>query len=246
MTSPVQLASNVRQLQRDIRELAGKVRYIDDRRLRQKLPKQCAKSYELLRDDTAIFSINTEDEEVTLGFDGGTVYIKDTADITTDAIIGGISFLGHASEHIRAGQLEIDGDRLDIDWNPTNYTPDASPAEAGHVDHLTAHLKGIDDELGSLGGGGGLGGTGTDNRITRWNGTSALQDSECEIDDGGILTVNAAVVAADDEDGVIQVQSADTATKFTGTLKLRAETAAIGKPFGIADLRAVVERFAGK
>ena len=54
----------------------------------------------------------------------------------------------HASTHITAGADEIDGDKLDINWMPSNYTPDSSPAEAGNVDHLTAHLKGIDTELG--------------------------------------------------------------------------------------------------
>ena len=29
----------------------------------------------------------------------------------------------HAASHIRGGTDEIDGDKLDIDWNPTNYTP---------------------------------------------------------------------------------------------------------------------------
>ena len=42
---------------------------------------------------------------------------------------------------------QIDGDLLDIDFTPTNYTPDDSPAEADDVDDLTAHLKGIDTKL---------------------------------------------------------------------------------------------------
>lgn len=41
-------------------------------------------------------------------------------------------------------KTSADGDTLHIDWNPTNYTPDSSPAEAVDVDSLTAHLKGID------------------------------------------------------------------------------------------------------
>ncbi|MGE3804148.1 MAG: hypothetical protein AB7K24_05700 [Gemmataceae bacterium] len=59
-----------------------------------------------------------------------------------------ISDFAHASTHLRSGTDEIDGDRLDIDWNPANYTPDGSPTEAGNSDHLTAHLKGIDTALG--------------------------------------------------------------------------------------------------
>lgn len=49
----------------------------------------------------------------------------------------------HAADHVGAGD-EIDGDKLDIDFTPTNYTPDASPAEADDADDLTAHLKGLD------------------------------------------------------------------------------------------------------
>lgn len=41
----------------------------------------------------------------------------------------------------------IDGDVLDITFTPSNYSPDASPAEAADVDDLAAHLKGIDTEL---------------------------------------------------------------------------------------------------
>jgi len=41
----------------------------------------------------------------------------------------------------------IDGDKLDIDWNPSNYTPDASISEVDDEDDLSAHLKGIDDKF---------------------------------------------------------------------------------------------------
>jgi len=41
----------------------------------------------------------------------------------------------------------FDGDHTDVSWNPTNYTPDASIAEADDAGDLSAHLKGIDDEL---------------------------------------------------------------------------------------------------
>ncbi len=54
----------------------------------------------------------------------------------------------HASTHISAGTDEIDGDRLDIDFAPTNYTQDTSPAEVTLADELTAHLAGIDIRLG--------------------------------------------------------------------------------------------------
>lgn len=58
----------------------------------------------------------------------------------------------HAASHIRAGSDEVDGDKLDIDWNPSNYTPATTPSEVDNVDHLTAHLYGIDQALASLDG----------------------------------------------------------------------------------------------
>ena len=47
------------------------------------------------------------------------------------------------------GAQQIDGDKLDIDFSPTNYTPDTTPAEANHADNLAAHLAGIDNALGN-------------------------------------------------------------------------------------------------
>lgn len=45
---------------------------------------------------------------------------------------------------------QLDGDKVDIDWNPTNYTPNASIGEAEDVDDLSAHLKGIDTRLAEM------------------------------------------------------------------------------------------------
>lgn len=42
---------------------------------------------------------------------------------------------------------EFDGDAMDIDYEPLNYTPDDSPDEALDADDLAAHLKGIDTAL---------------------------------------------------------------------------------------------------
>lgn len=66
----------------------------------------------------------------------------DEIDITINAIVGGGG--AHASGHITGGLDEIDGDKLDIDWSPSNYIPSTTPAEADSVDNLTAHLYGID------------------------------------------------------------------------------------------------------
>ena len=55
----------------------------------------------------------------------------------------------HASSHIAAGTDEIDGDKLDVDWTPANYTPTVT-AQSDNVDHLSSHLSGIDILLGNL------------------------------------------------------------------------------------------------
>jgi len=63
---------------------------------------------------------------------------------------GTVSVAVNPADLITAGSAEIDGDKLDIDWSPTYYTPSTSPAEADNVDNLTAHLYGIDQELNTI------------------------------------------------------------------------------------------------
>lgn len=58
----------------------------------------------------------------------------------------------HASSHLTGENDEIDGDKLDIDWNPSNYTPTTVESYADSTDNLTAHLKGIDTAIGSSSG----------------------------------------------------------------------------------------------
>lgn len=53
----------------------------------------------------------------------------------------------HAATHITSGSDEVDGDKLDIDFTPSYYTPSTTPSEASSLDNLTAHLYGIDQEL---------------------------------------------------------------------------------------------------
>ena len=47
-------------------------------------------------------------------------------------------------------ELDLDGDQVHIDWIPTTYVRNATPVEAGDIQDLTAHLKGIDDELSTI------------------------------------------------------------------------------------------------
>lgn len=65
--------------------------------------------------------------------------------------IAGLATNSHASTHLTGGSDEIDGDKLDIDFTPTNYTPSTSPVEVDNVNHLSAHLSGIDSVLASVG-----------------------------------------------------------------------------------------------
>jgi len=60
----------------------------------------------------------------------------------------------HALTHIRAGSDQIDADLLDIDFVPTNYTRNTSGVgidTVTSVEHLAAHLKGIDLKIGGSG-----------------------------------------------------------------------------------------------
>jgi hypothetical protein len=54
----------------------------------------------------------------------------------------------HASTHLFSGSDEIDGDTLGITWSPTYYTR-TTVAQASSVNHLTAHLAGVDTFLGT-------------------------------------------------------------------------------------------------
>lgn len=56
------------------------------------------------------------------------------------------------SDLVSGGPAEIDGDKIDIDYAPTNYTPDTTPAEVGSASELSAHLAGIDNALADLSG----------------------------------------------------------------------------------------------
>ncbi len=60
-----------------------------------------------------------------------------------NASLEGSSFV-HAASHIGGEVDEVDGDKLDVDWNPSNYSPALASGYSTSVDHLTSHLKGID------------------------------------------------------------------------------------------------------
>lgn len=91
---------------------------------------------------------HTESDISDLGSYSVTGHSHSESDITD---LGSYAADDHDSTHITSGTDEIDGDKLDIDWNPTNYTPATVSNYADSVDNLTAHLKGIDTALSSVG-----------------------------------------------------------------------------------------------
>lgn len=73
--------------------------------------------------------------------------------ITNVGTVDGVDVSAHAARHITGGADEIDGDQIDIDFTPSNYTPSITPTEVSNLDHLSAHLAGIDDALVAAAGG---------------------------------------------------------------------------------------------
>ena len=52
----------------------------------------------------------------------------------------------HANTHIHGSTDVVDGDKIAIDWNPSYFTP-VTVTETTHIDQLSSHLKGIDNQL---------------------------------------------------------------------------------------------------
>jgi hypothetical protein len=57
----------------------------------------------------------------------------------------------HAATHVRSGTDPVDGDLVDIDYVPTNYTRTLTPPTTS-LEELTSHLRGIDLALAAAGG----------------------------------------------------------------------------------------------
>lgn len=91
----------------------------------------------LLDDQTAATAMTT------LGISAFAQTLIDDADADAARTTLGVV----AAAFIRGGDIEIDGDKLDIDWNPSNYTPATTPTQVSNADELTAHLYGIDAAL---------------------------------------------------------------------------------------------------
>jgi hypothetical protein len=99
----------------------------------------------------------SSDAPATLWFDTGTEWKATLTFGTTTGTVcqGDDSRLSdaraptaHASGHITGASDEIDGDKLNIDWDATNYTPATVTNFSTDADDLTSHLKGIDTAIG--------------------------------------------------------------------------------------------------
>jgi hypothetical protein len=66
------------------------------------------------------------------------VEVGNTGQITTS----------HSNSHINGGGDAMDGDRLQLDYVPTNYTRTSAATGATDARDLTAHINGIDSKLG--------------------------------------------------------------------------------------------------
>lgn len=112
--------------------------------------------FEATLDHGSLLGLGDDDHTIYLLVDGtramGAALDMGGFAITNVGNVDGVDVSAHAALHERGGADEIDGDHLDIDFTPTNYTPSITPAEAANVDDLAAHLAGIDDSLGSGGG----------------------------------------------------------------------------------------------
>ncbi len=81
----------------------------------------------------------------------GLVIAAGQIDLVPDVTTGGdITPVNVVANGVGVDVNLLDGDHLNIDWDPTNYTPDVTPAEAANVDDLTAHLAGIDNKLNDI------------------------------------------------------------------------------------------------
>jgi hypothetical protein len=82
--------------------------------------------------------------------DLGALYIDNGSTWVNASVEGAVSPDPHAASHIRGATDEVDGDKLDIDWNPTTYSPATVQGVTTSVDELTSHLKGIDTSLSGM------------------------------------------------------------------------------------------------
>jgi len=151
---------------------------------------------------SGLLQISTQGNGIT-GGGGTTISVDPHNGIAVDA--NGVAVA--PAQLIKDGNAEIDGDQLDIDFTPANYTPDSGPAEVTDVDHLSAHLKGIDDAISAAGG------TPRQESIT----TENITGTDTAISDTINNTPSAAIAVKLFLNGILQVQGAGADYSLSGT-----------------------------
>lgn len=76
----------------------------------------------------------------------GDAWALGTAGVATAATAQSVAD-NHDARHVRGGADEVDGDLLDVDYSPSNYTRAASTPVSSNAEHLAGHLSGIDTAL---------------------------------------------------------------------------------------------------
>jgi len=149
-------------------------------------------------------------------------------DTTTDQVkrYTGSAWETLAASMERAGDNEIDGDHLDIDYSPSNYTPSTTPDEADNADDLAAHLAGVDNQIGTIN--------------TTVSGKLTASSNLSDVGTAATAFGNIKQAATDSATGVVEL--ATTAEVNTGTDAARAITpdALAGANIGIRYLQAKV------
>ncbi len=72
----------------------------------------------------------------------------------------------------------VNGDIIDLDYTPANYSPSTTGTEADDTRDLAAHLKGIDDKLGEI----------LDKFSNGWSGTFQTGDGKTATVQDGLIT----------------------------------------------------------
>lgn len=118
-----------------------------------------------------------DDEDTIDHEDDGDFHGKSYTGVQTDGTVRASGEPTDDDDLMRKKDFDnMDGDTLDISYEPENYDPDDYTPEAEDIDDLAAHLKGIDNELGLKIDAGG------------WTGTFTNGDGDIVTVEDGLIT----------------------------------------------------------
>lgn len=96
------------------------------------------------------FFTDLEDEPTTVVDTSGAGYTVATVVCNVEGNVHGLDVRDLSSRFTTGAADEIDGDQIDIDFSPSNYTPANVSGIAETAGNLSRHLKGIDAALASV------------------------------------------------------------------------------------------------